>query len=147
MKIKKGIKIGILVAIVIVILGTSYYFMAGDSTGLYEISENLEFSIYENGQDEYILEVANNSESDLSSCSIELYDKNMFQEGSKMIYKNDDFGLKNKSYAEFKINIDFTEDQYIRFQGHKGLPLKKNKITTQGALSALVTLSQNKEAN
>lgn len=147
MNIKKGIKIGIFVAIVIVIFGTSYYFIAGDRTKLYEITENLEFSLYEDSQDGYILRVSNNSKSDLSSCSIEIYNKSRMQEGSKMIYNNDDFDLKKKSNAEFEISIDFDEEQYIRFQGYRGLRFKSNKITTEGSLSALTALLQDNEAN
>ncbi len=139
MKISKSIIIGVSILILLIVCGLSYYFISGHQTDLSEIAENVEFSVNEGSQGGYILIIANNSLSDLSSCSIEVFNKNRFEEDSKSIFIKNNFSINKKSNSEIKINVDFRKDQYLCFQGYRGLSLKRNKITIESEVSVLNT--------
>lgn len=123
--------------IAIVVLCTGLLANPEQKPPLSEIAEKIEFSMYEGAQGGYTLNILNKSQNDISSCSMEIYNKRRMEEGSKSIFTRKNFRIKSKSNAVIEVNLDFDEDQYVRFQCHRGLRLKSNRLTIEGALSAL----------
>jgi len=137
MKVNKKVGIGFVVFTVIIMSVIVFFYFIKDRTPLYEIAENIEFSMMQDEQNGYVLLISNNSQSAISSCSVEIYNKNIREEGSKSIFTNNNFKIKAGSNVEIKVGIHFDESHYLHFHGYRGFKLKKNRFIIEGALDAL----------